>query len=74
MGRNKGKIKSIFIIICFILTVGLLVLAYFLYQQYQDNLENKNKVLAEYKEIMNDQELDEEKIKDINSKIIIALY
>ena len=69
MGRNKGKIKSIFIIICFILTVGLLVLAYFLYQQYQDNLENKNKVLAEYKEIMNDQELDEEKIKDINSKI-----
>lgn len=69
MGRNKGKIKSIFIIICFVLTIGLLVLAYFLYQQYQDNLNNKNKVVAEYKEIMNDQELDEEKIKDINNKI-----
>ena len=69
MGRNKGKIKSIFIIICFTLAIGFLVLAYFLYQKYQDNVTNKNKVLAEYKEIMNDQELDEEKIKDITAKI-----
>lgn len=69
MGRNKGKIKSIFIIICFIITIGLLVLSYFQYQKYQDNVTQKNKVLAEYKEIMNDQELDEEKINDINAKI-----
>lgn len=69
MGKNKRRIKSIFIIIFFILSIGLLVLAYFQYQKYQDNVKEKNKVLSEYKEIMNDQEIDEAKIKDINDKI-----
>ena len=69
MGRNKGKLKQIFIIINFVLVVLLSGLGYFLYQKYQDNTNNKNKILSEYKEIMNDKELDEKKIKDINDKI-----
>jgi len=69
MGRDKGKLKTIFILIFCILSIGLLVFAYFEYQKYQENTKNKNDVLAKYKEVMNDQELDEEKIKDINNKI-----
>ena len=69
MGRNREKVKRIFIIINFILIVGILTLSYFEYQKYQDNIINKNKVLDEYKVIMNDKELDEKKINDINAKI-----
>ena len=68
MGRNKGKIKSIFIIINFILVIGIIVLSYSQYQKYQDNATKKNNILGEYKKIMNDQELDEQKINEINDK------
>lgn len=69
MGRNKRKIKQIFIIINFVLIVALLVLSFLEYQKYQDNIKQKDKVVNSYKEVMNDKEVDEDKIKDINAKI-----
>ena len=69
MGRNKGKIKSIFIIINLILVIGILTLSYFQYQKYQDNNSKKDNIVSQYKKIMNDQELDEKKITEINTKI-----
>ena len=69
MGRNKGRVKQIFIIINLIFFGIMLVLSYLMYNKYQDNLKKKEVVLNNYKEIMNDKELDDEKIKEINDKI-----
>lgn len=69
MGRHKGRIKQILIIIFLILFAGMLYLTYTMYQKYQNNKTEKDKIVANYKEIMNDKELDDEKIKEINTKI-----
>ena len=69
MGRNKRKPKSIFIIINFVLVLAMLVLSFFEYQKYQDNIKKKDNVVNEYKEIMNDKEIDDKKIIEINAKI-----
>ena len=69
MGRVKGRIKQIFIIINLILFGVGLFLSYKIYQNYQNNQKEKNKIIKEYQEVMNDQELDEDKIKEINAKI-----
>lgn len=69
MGRDKGKLKQIFIIINLVLFVGVLVLSYITYQKYQDSVNNKNTVTAKYQEIMNNKEIDDQKIKEINEKI-----
>lgn len=69
MGRNKGKIRKIFIIINFVLVIGILTLSYLEYQKYQNNLSKKNAVVSEYKKIMNDKEVDDDKIKEINDNI-----
>ena len=69
MGRNKGKFKQVFIIINLILFAALLYLSYNTYQKYQKTKEEKDNIITNYKEIMNNKELDEQKIKDINDKI-----
>lgn len=69
MGRSKRRAKQIFIIINLVLFTGALVLSYLMYQKYQDNKKEKDKIVASYKEIMNDKELDDQKIKEINDKI-----
>lgn len=69
MGRSKGRVKQIFIIINFIFFASLLVLSYMMYQKYNDNKNEKDKIVTNYKEIMNNKELDDEKIKEINDKI-----
>lgn len=69
MGRSKGRIKQIFIIINLILFGGLLFLSYLKYQDYQKNIDKKDAIVANYKEVMNNKELDDQKIKDINDKI-----
>ena len=69
MGRIKGRVKQIFIIVTFVFFIVMLVLSYLMYNKYQDNLKAKEKVLNEYKEVMNNKELDDEKIKEINEKI-----
>ncbi len=69
MGRNKRKLKQIFIVINLVFFLAMLTLSYLMYNKYQDSLKSKEKVLNEYKEIMNDKEIDEKKIKDINDKI-----
>ena len=69
MGRNKGNLKQVFIIINFILFVGMLILSYNEYQKYNNNLKNKDTVTLNYQEIMNNKELDDKKIKEINDKI-----
>ena len=69
MGRNKRKSGKILIIINLILSGALLTLSYFQYQRYQNNVKEKTKVISEYKNIMNDKEMDDKKINDINSKI-----
>ena len=69
MGRNKRKLKQVFIIINFILFAGLLCLSYNTYQKYQNNKEKKDTIISNYQEITNSKELDEKKIEDINAKI-----
>ena len=69
MGRNEGRIKQVFIIINFVFFAIMLVLSYLMYNKYQGNLSNKEVVVNEYKEIMNNKELDDQKIAEINSKI-----
>ena len=69
MGRSKRRIKQIFIIINLILFVIALFFSYKMYQDYQSNKDEKEKIVNNYKEIMNDKELDDQKIKDINDKI-----
>ena len=69
MGRNKGKFKQILIIINLLLFATLLYFSYNKYQEYQDNVKKKDEILTNYKEIMNNKELDEKKIDDINAKI-----
>ena len=69
MGRIKGNLKQIFIIINLILFAIGLFLSYEMYQKYQANKEEKEKIVANYKEIMNDKEIDDQKIIEINAKI-----
>ena len=69
MGRNKGKLKQVFIIINFILFIGLLYFSYETYGKYQKNNEDKESIISTYKEMTNNQELDADKIKEINDKI-----
>jgi len=69
MGRDKGKLKQVFIIINFILFIGIIFLSYNEYQKYNNNLKNKDTVTSDYKDIMNNKELDDKKIKEINDKI-----
>ena len=69
MGRDKGKLKQVFIIINFILFIGIIFLSYNEYQKYNNNLKNKDTVTTNYKNIMNNKELDDKKIKEINDKI-----
>ena len=40
MGKSKGRIKQVFIIINLLLFAGLLFLSYKKYQEYQDNIKN----------------------------------
>lgn len=69
MGRNKGILKQVFIIINFLVFTGLLYLTYNKYLEYNKNIEDKEKIVTTYKEITNDKELDAGKIKEINAKI-----
>ena len=69
MARHKRKVKPVFIIINFLIFIALLVLSYFEYQKYQDNIKEKNEVTDKYKEITNNKEIDDEKIKEIDDKI-----
>ena len=69
MARIKGRVKQSFIIINLIIFAVLLFLCYKTYQKYNDNKLEKDNIISEYKEIMNDKELDDEKIKEINDKI-----
>ena len=69
MGRTKRRIKQVFIIINLIIFGVGLFLSYKTYQKYNDNQKDKEKVVNKYKEIMNDKELDDQKIKEINAKI-----
>lgn len=69
MGRIKGRIKQIFTIINLIIFGVALFLSYQTYQKYKNNQDEKEKIVNNYKEIMNDKELDEEKIKEINTKL-----
>lgn len=69
MGKHKGRIKQGFIIINIIGFGTLLTLTYFKYQDYQNNLKEKDKIISEYQEITNNKEIDDQKIKDINNKI-----
>ena len=69
MGRIKGRVKQIFIIINLIIFAVCLFLCYKMYQKYNDNKQEKEKIVASYKEIMNNKELDDNKIKEINDKI-----
>ena len=69
MGRNKGKLKQVFIIINFILFAALLYLSYNTYQKYKENKNNKENIISNYQEITNSKELDEKKIEDSNAKI-----
>jgi len=69
MGRTKRRIKQVFIIINLIIFGIALFFTYKKYQEYIDNKNVKDKIIANYQEIMNDKELDDEKIKDINNKI-----
>ena len=63
MGKSKGRIKQIFIIINFILFAGLLFLSYETYNKYQKNKLAKDEIVANYKEMTNDKEIDDQKIK-----------
>jgi len=69
MERNKGKIKLSITVINVILIIALIYFGYQKYQEYQDNLKAKTKIREEYQLLMNDENLDEEKINDINKKI-----
>ena len=69
MGKHKGRIKQIFIIINLLLFCGLIFLSYKKYQDYQNNTKTKDEIVSNYKEITNDKEIDDKKIKDINDKI-----
>ena len=69
MGRAKRRIKQVFIIINLIIFGVGLFLSYKTYQKYNNNQKDKEKVVNKYKEIMNDKELDDQKIKEINAKI-----
>ena len=69
MGRNKRKLKQIFIIINLLLFGTLLYFSYNKYQKYQENIKRKDEILANYQEIMNNKEIDEKKIDDISAKI-----
>ncbi len=68
-GRTKQRIKQVLIVINLILFAGALFLSYKTYQKYQDNQKNKEKIVTDYKEILNNKELDDEKIKEVNAKI-----
>ena len=69
MGRIKGRVKQVFIIVNLIVFAVCLFLCYKMYQKYNENKQEKDKIVASYKEIMNDKELDDNKIKEINDKI-----
>ena len=69
MGRNKRKPKQILIIINLILFVGLLYLSYDAYQKYEKAKKEKETVVDKYKDVMNNKDLDDKKIKDIDDKI-----
>ena len=69
MAGTRRKIKTSFIIINLIGVIALLTLSYFKYQSYQNTLKEKDKIKEEYQELMNDESLDEEQIKDITSKV-----
>ena len=69
MGRNQGRRKQIFILIILVFFLAFLFLSYKMYQKYNNNLSEKEKIVNNYKEIMNDKELDDNKIKEINNKI-----
>jgi peptidoglycan/xylan/chitin deacetylase (PgdA/CDA1 family) len=69
MERNRGKIKTVFIIINLLIILGL---SYFAYTEYQKN-DNKNKELVKinekYKTLLNDDTIGKEEIEEINEKI-----
>ncbi len=69
MGKSKGRIKQVFIIINLIVFTVSLFLCYKMYQKYNDNKLEKEKIVENYKKIMNNKEIDDEKIKEINGKI-----
>ena len=69
MGRTKGRIKQIFIIINFIIFALLLFFTYQKYQQYHNNNTEKDKIVKLYQKITDDKEIDSDKIKEINDKI-----
>ena len=69
MGRNKRRIKQIFIIINLILFAGLLFLSYQKYNEYNKNKQAKEAIVANFKQITSDKEVDDKKIKEISDKI-----
>ena len=69
MGKHKRRAKQGIIIINLILFAGLLYLSYNTYQKYQKAKAEKEKIVESYKDVTNNKELDDKKIKDINDKI-----
>ena len=69
MGKHGKRIKQGLIIFNIVAFIALLVLAYFQYQSYQDNLKKKDEIVKKYQEITNNKELDDKKIDEINAKI-----
>ncbi len=69
MGRNRRKIKTIFIIINIIIVLGL---SYFVFLEYQKNNEIKKElddINEKYKTLLNDDTIGMEEIEEINTKI-----
>lgn len=69
MERTRGKIKTIFGIINIVGMATLLFLSYNKYQEYQNTLKEKEKIREEYQELLHDETIDEEKIKEITNKV-----
>lgn len=69
MGKHGKRIKQGIIIFNIIAFVALLVLSYFQYQKYQDNLKSKDEIIKKYQEVTNNKEIDDKKIEEINAKI-----
>lgn len=69
MGRNGKRIKRIFIIINIVI---VLVISYFAYNEYLKSRDKKTELTIikdKYKVLLNDSNIDDEEIKEINSKI-----
>ena len=69
MGKHGKRIKQGVIIFNIVAIIAFLVLAFFQYQSYKENLKKKDGIVKQYQEITNDKELDDKKIDEINAKI-----